>query len=202
VPPKADLGDLRGLASGLDGRISAMINGGDFDGAKAYKDSKVRRSGQFFFGLCLQACCWSGLSMIIHAIPVHSRSRVQGSGLSTALLPRCSLTSGGGTIVLGKVLEQQDTALRLFRSRFKVQGLRASSGSRVVVKHAGCGRDSAIDEARLVFCMRTVESQLLVLSCRDVTRRLWEIMRPMEGCPKRNPLLEGASRRTKQICSC
>ena len=42
VPPKADLGDLRGLASGIDGRIAPMINGGDFDGAKAYKDSKVR----------------------------------------------------------------------------------------------------------------------------------------------------------------
>lgn len=41
VPPKADLGDLRGLASGIDGRIAPMINGGDFDGAKAYKDSKV-----------------------------------------------------------------------------------------------------------------------------------------------------------------
>jgi len=36
VPPKADLGDLSGLASG-----SAMIDGGAFDGAKAYKDSKV-----------------------------------------------------------------------------------------------------------------------------------------------------------------
>ncbi|CAK0786132.1 Mitochondrial porin [Coccomyxa viridis] len=41
VPPKADLGDLRGLAAGLDGRHASMINGGDFDGAKAYKDSKV-----------------------------------------------------------------------------------------------------------------------------------------------------------------
>ena len=42
VPPKADLGDLRGLAAGLDGRVSAMINGSpDYDGAKAYKDSKV-----------------------------------------------------------------------------------------------------------------------------------------------------------------
>jgi len=41
VPPKADLGDLRGLTTGLDGRNSSMINGGDFDGAKAYKDSKV-----------------------------------------------------------------------------------------------------------------------------------------------------------------
>jgi len=46
VPPKADLGDLRGLNAGLDGRNSSMINGGDFDGAKAYKDSKVGgRSG-------------------------------------------------------------------------------------------------------------------------------------------------------------
>ena len=44
VPPKADLGDLRGLASGIDGRIAPMINGGDFDGAKAYKDSKVGTS--------------------------------------------------------------------------------------------------------------------------------------------------------------
>ncbi|BAT11485.1 protochlorophyllide reductase B, chloroplastic [Oryza sativa Japonica Group] len=42
VPPKANLGDLRGLASGLDGvSSSAMIDGGEFDGAKAYKDSKV-----------------------------------------------------------------------------------------------------------------------------------------------------------------
>ena len=41
VAPKADLGDLRGLAAGLDGRHASMINGGDFDGAKAYKDSKV-----------------------------------------------------------------------------------------------------------------------------------------------------------------
>lgn len=42
VPPKANLGDLRGLSSGLDGlNSSAMIDGGEFDGAKAYKDSKV-----------------------------------------------------------------------------------------------------------------------------------------------------------------
>ncbi|CAG7909956.1 unnamed protein product [Brassica rapa] len=42
VPPKANLGDLRGLASGLNGlNSSAMIDGGDFNGAKAYKDSKV-----------------------------------------------------------------------------------------------------------------------------------------------------------------
>jgi protochlorophyllide reductase len=36
VPPKADLGDLSGLTRG-----AAMIDGGEFDGAKAYKDSKV-----------------------------------------------------------------------------------------------------------------------------------------------------------------
>uniref|UniRef100_A0A2P2K0J7 NADPH-protochlorophyllide oxidoreductase n=1 Tax=Rhizophora mucronata TaxID=61149 RepID=A0A2P2K0J7_RHIMU len=42
VPPKAHLGDMRGLAGGLDGlNSSAMIDGGKFDGAKAYKDSKV-----------------------------------------------------------------------------------------------------------------------------------------------------------------
>lgn len=42
VPPKANLGDLRGLAGGLNGvNCSSMIDGGDFDGAKAYKDSKV-----------------------------------------------------------------------------------------------------------------------------------------------------------------
>lgn len=42
VPPKANLGDLRGLAAGLNGTASsAMIDGGEFDGAKAYKDSKV-----------------------------------------------------------------------------------------------------------------------------------------------------------------
>ncbi|KAE8125772.1 hypothetical protein FH972_020546 [Carpinus fangiana] len=42
VPPKANLGDMRGLAGGLNGlNSSAMIDGGAFDGAKAYKDSKV-----------------------------------------------------------------------------------------------------------------------------------------------------------------
>jgi hypothetical protein len=42
VPPKANLGDLRGLAGGLDAGGSVMIDGEAFDGAKAYKDSKVR----------------------------------------------------------------------------------------------------------------------------------------------------------------
>ncbi|KAK9285675.1 hypothetical protein L1049_024874 [Liquidambar formosana] len=42
VPPKANLGDMRGLAGGLNGlNSSPMIDGGEFDGAKAYKDSKV-----------------------------------------------------------------------------------------------------------------------------------------------------------------
>ncbi|EFJ23543.1 hypothetical protein SELMODRAFT_150541 [Selaginella moellendorffii] len=42
VPPKANLGDLRGLAAGLNGvQSSPMIDGEGFDGAKAYKDSKV-----------------------------------------------------------------------------------------------------------------------------------------------------------------
>ncbi|XP_072985675.1 protochlorophyllide reductase [Typha latifolia] len=42
VPPKAGLGDMRGLAGGINGRNgSAMIDGGTFDGAKAYKDSKI-----------------------------------------------------------------------------------------------------------------------------------------------------------------
>ncbi|KAL8205500.1 hypothetical protein R6Q57_009051 [Mikania cordata] len=42
VPPKANLGDMRGLAGGLNGlNSSTMIDGGKFDGAKAYKDSKI-----------------------------------------------------------------------------------------------------------------------------------------------------------------
>ncbi|KAJ7520231.1 hypothetical protein O6H91_20G073100 [Diphasiastrum complanatum] len=42
IPPKANLGDLRGLSAALNGvQSSPMIDGGQFDGAKAYKDSKV-----------------------------------------------------------------------------------------------------------------------------------------------------------------
>lgn len=42
MPPKANLGDLRGLSGGLNSlNCSPMIDGGEFDGAKAYKDSKV-----------------------------------------------------------------------------------------------------------------------------------------------------------------
>lgn len=40
VPPQADLGDLSGLANGLDDE-HPMIDDKEFDGAKAYKDSKV-----------------------------------------------------------------------------------------------------------------------------------------------------------------
>jgi len=40
IPPLADLGDLSGLESGMKAPIT-MIDGGEFDGAKAYKDSKV-----------------------------------------------------------------------------------------------------------------------------------------------------------------
>ena len=42
IPPTADLGDLRGLAAAANtGAQQPMANGGEFDGAKAYKDSKV-----------------------------------------------------------------------------------------------------------------------------------------------------------------
>lgn len=42
VPPKADLGQLQGLEAIAAGSTDVpMINGGKFDGAKAYKDSKV-----------------------------------------------------------------------------------------------------------------------------------------------------------------
>lgn len=40
VPPKANLGELEGLAAGLNGS-NVMIDAGEFNGAKAYKDSKV-----------------------------------------------------------------------------------------------------------------------------------------------------------------
>ncbi|PSS16321.1 Protochlorophyllide reductase [Actinidia chinensis var. chinensis] len=47
LPPKANLGDLRGLVGGLNGiKSSPMINGSDFDGAMAYKDSKATISSQ------------------------------------------------------------------------------------------------------------------------------------------------------------
>lgn len=45
VPPKADLGDLSGLAAGISGKAAVMIDGKEYDGAKAYKDSKVTHGG-------------------------------------------------------------------------------------------------------------------------------------------------------------
>ena len=53
--PQADLGDLRGLTTGLDGRNASMIDGGEFDGAKAYKDSKARRGASW--GPARAGCC-------------------------------------------------------------------------------------------------------------------------------------------------
>mmetsp|Transcript_5434 Transcript_5434/g.9695 ORF Transcript_5434/g.9695 Transcript_5434/m.9695 type:complete len:413 (-) Transcript_5434:306-1544(-) len=41
VPPRADLGDLRGLLAGLNDRQNCMIDGKKFEPTKAYKDSKV-----------------------------------------------------------------------------------------------------------------------------------------------------------------
>ena len=77
VPPKADLGDLRGLAAGLDGRISAMINGSEeYDGAKAYKDSKVRgflKLGHAF-GISIQSWGYEhlfNLLVCMHTLHAH-----------------------------------------------------------------------------------------------------------------------------------
>ena len=52
VWPRASLGDLKGLAKGGQKPI-AMIDGATFNGAKAYKDSKVRP----------ETCLQSGPSM-------------------------------------------------------------------------------------------------------------------------------------------
>ena len=42
IPPRADLGDCQGLARGFKVRDGVtMIDGGKFDGPKAYKDAKV-----------------------------------------------------------------------------------------------------------------------------------------------------------------
>ena len=49
---QADLGDLDGLAKGLGG--TGMIDGGEYDGAKAYKDSKVPALGI----AALSPCAW------------------------------------------------------------------------------------------------------------------------------------------------
>lgn len=41
IPPLADVGQFQGLARGMRGPQVTMVDGGAFDGAKAYKDSKV-----------------------------------------------------------------------------------------------------------------------------------------------------------------
>mmetsp|Transcript_35642 Transcript_35642/g.91903 ORF Transcript_35642/g.91903 Transcript_35642/m.91903 type:complete len:469 (-) Transcript_35642:128-1534(-) len=41
IPPMADIGRLQGLAQGMKGPDITMVDGGKFNGAKAYKDSKV-----------------------------------------------------------------------------------------------------------------------------------------------------------------
>lgn len=51
IPPMADLGDLSGMARGMD-KNHPMINDGEFDGAKAYKDSKVSTAKCTISTLC------------------------------------------------------------------------------------------------------------------------------------------------------
>lgn len=41
IPPIADVGKFEGLDQGMKLPRTSMVNGGEFDGAKAYKDSKV-----------------------------------------------------------------------------------------------------------------------------------------------------------------
>lgn len=61
VPPKADLGQLQGLEALASGTADVpMINGGNFDGAKAYKDSKVRIWSQHISWQCLSHILQAG----------------------------------------------------------------------------------------------------------------------------------------------
>jgi len=41
IPPLADVGEFQGLQQGMKGPEISMVDGGKFNGAKAYKDSKV-----------------------------------------------------------------------------------------------------------------------------------------------------------------
>lgn len=41
IPPQADLGNLEGLKRGFRGEDNVMINGGEYEPVKAYKDSKA-----------------------------------------------------------------------------------------------------------------------------------------------------------------
>jgi NAD(P)-dependent dehydrogenase (short-subunit alcohol dehydrogenase family) len=69
VPPKADLGDLRGLAAGVGPGTTAMMDGGEFDGAKAYKGGGRRRK---------RGRWWRAPRAYAHALaraPPHPRAR-------------------------------------------------------------------------------------------------------------------------------
>ena len=54
MPPPPPPNCCSGLRTGLDGRNASMIDGGEFDGAKAYKDSKVGK-GTKTSSLCVTA---------------------------------------------------------------------------------------------------------------------------------------------------
>jgi len=41
IPPRARLGDLSGLAAGLDPQTTGMVDSGPFEPTKAYKDAKA-----------------------------------------------------------------------------------------------------------------------------------------------------------------
>jgi protochlorophyllide reductase len=55
IPPRADLGNLEGMDAGFKAPI-CMINGGEWEAPKAYKDAKVlyRASSKCSFWLCNQ----------------------------------------------------------------------------------------------------------------------------------------------------
>ncbi|KAK2639127.1 hypothetical protein Ddye_026922 [Dipteronia dyeriana] len=75
VPPKANLGDLRGLAGELNElNISSMIDGGDFDGAKVYKDSKVCKMLPFTPVALPQQACSGSTFRCSGCSSLHSRS--------------------------------------------------------------------------------------------------------------------------------
>jgi protochlorophyllide reductase len=57
VPPKANLGDLSGFAAGVP-TANPMMDGQEFNGAKAYKDSKVRKDWENGLSLGRGAGWW------------------------------------------------------------------------------------------------------------------------------------------------
>ncbi len=46
VHPKAELGEICGLAAGLDERLTFVAKGGGFDGAKVYKIYSNSQNGE------------------------------------------------------------------------------------------------------------------------------------------------------------